>query len=254
MRDWQKYLLLGTGVAAAALGIGVAASWYSRRPIAGARGRKGLAGRGETVTHVARRPRMAFQQTIGDMTLAHYRQAFLPIDQRVRLIQDRVWKGVHDPRMRKLALQLTYSCPARDGDCEARSIYDAVKGRVRYTGDVAPIKFPDGSVEAIDYYQSPWRTWEFKGGDCDDHNALVATLLALNQIEPRLRVTRVRGQDWGHIYVVAGLPKLSPKRWIAADTTLPNSRFADEAPYARHLDFLIKTAGVSFDKPVDVPA
>lgn len=147
--------------------------------------------------------------------------------------------------MRKLALQITSQCPERDGECEARAVYKAVKGRVRYTGDVGAIKLDSGSVETVDLYQSPWRTWEFKGGDCDDNVALNATLLALNGITPRLRVTsRTRDpgvEDYGHIYSVACLPKTMDdecKRTIALDTTLPGSdKYGVEAPYGKKKDF-----------------
>lgn len=142
--------------------------------------------------------------------------------------------------MRKLALQITSRCPERDGLCEAKAIYQAVKGRVRYTGDIAPIKLGSkGAVEGIDLYQSAFRTWEFQGGDCDDHSILVSTLLALNGIEPRLRVTAAsRGEDWGHIYPGAILPKLSKGKFLALDTTLPgNNHFGTEVPYARNIDF-----------------
>jgi transglutaminase-like putative cysteine protease len=75
-------------------------------------------------------------------------------------------------------------------------------------------------------------------GDCDDQSILLATLLSLNGIEPRLRVTATskRG-DWSHIYVMAGLPKYAPTKWVALDSTLPGRRFGLEAPYAKHADF-----------------
>jgi transglutaminase-like putative cysteine protease len=173
------------------------------------------------------------------MVLTHYRDSKMPIEMRVGLIQDRVWESVRDPEMRKLALAITQKCPARDGECEARAIFDYVRRNVRYTGDVAPVKMGrNGPVEAIDYFQSAKRTLEFKGGDCDDHDTVSATLLALNGITPRLRVTAPRKHDiWRHIYTVAGLPKENPTKWIALDTTLDPAKFGKEAPYAKHKDF-----------------
>jgi transglutaminase-like putative cysteine protease len=176
----------------------------------------------------------------GGMRTEHRRSALMPIEERVASIQDLVYKGVQDPQMRKLALGITQHCPERDGTCEAKAVYDYVKGRVRYTGDIAPVKFGrNGPVEGIDLFQSPKRTNEFRGGDCDDHSALSATLLALNGITPRLRVvaeTR-RGED-SHIYAVAGLPKVAPTKWLALDSTLPGkNNFGVEMPVGRITDF-----------------
>jgi hypothetical protein len=177
----------------------------------------------------------------GGMTLKHYRSRSMPIDERVGIIQDMVWKSVQDPRMRKIALEVTKGCPARDGECEARAIHDFVKTNVRYTGDVAPIKLGrHGPVEGVDLFQSAYRTLEFKGGDCDDHSVLNATLLALNGISPKLRVTAPRraGSTWQHIYAMAGLPKTSPSKWKALDTTLPSGRFGDELRFGKGRDFI----------------
>lgn len=176
----------------------------------------------------------------GGMRTEHRRSAEMPIEERVASIQDLVYKGVQDPQMRKLALGITQHCPERDGLCEAKAVYDYVKGRVRYTGDIAPVKFGrNGPVEGIDLFQSPKRTIEFRGGDCDDHSGLAATLLALNGITPRLRVTAESryGED-GHIYAIAGMPKNAPTKWLALDSTLPGSgNFGVEMPSGRITDF-----------------
>jgi len=185
------------------------------------------------------RPKVIGRTKKNGKVLTHYRDASMPIEMRVGLIQDKVWESVQDPEMRKLALAITQKCPARDGECEARAIFNYVKKNVRYTGDVAPVKMGrNGPVEAIDYFQSAKRTVEFKGGDCDDHSGLLATMLALNGITPRMRVTAPRkNETWRHIYTVAGLPKENPTRWIALDTTLDPAKFGKEAQYAKHKDF-----------------
>ena len=175
----------------------------------------------------------------GGMRVEHRRSAEMPIEERVASIQDLVWKGVQDPRMRKLALQVTKHCPERDGLCEAKSIYAYIKDHVRYTGDVAPVKMPNGEVEGVDLFQRGDRTLEFGGGDCDDHSILAATLLAHNGITPRLRVTAsTRNGEDEHIYPLAGLPKNGPNKWVALDTTLPGkNKFGVELPSARITDF-----------------
>lgn len=165
--------------------------------------------------------------------------ADMPIEQRLATIQRYVREGIQDGQMRKLALDITKNCPERDGLCESKAIYDFVKRKVRYTGDIAPIAWEDGTVEGVDLYQMGSRTLEFGGGDCDDQSILVATLLALNGITPRLRVMKERKKDdWSHIYPGALLPKFGGDKFVALDTTLPGTdKFGIEVPAADSLDF-----------------
>lgn len=173
------------------------------------------------------------------MTLTHYRAKRIPIEKRLRIIQDLTWESVKDPRNRKIALDVTRQCPERDGECEAKAVYEAIKRKIRYTGDVAPIKMgADGPVEGVDLFQSAYRTWEFGGGDCDDHSVLAATLLSLNGVPAKFRVTApYSNADYSHIYTVAGLPKMRPTRWVAIDSTLPGYQYGLEAPNGRKRDF-----------------
>jgi len=175
----------------------------------------------------------------GGMTLTHYRSKHMPIEERVKILQDLTWEDVHDPRNRKLALGITKHCPDRDDMCETRAVYDAVHKNIRYTGDVAPLAMGHGGpVEGVDLFQSAYRTWEFGGGDCDDQSRLVATLLTLNGIPAKFRTTASKkNEDFSHIYTLAGIPKMYPTKWIAVDTTLPGERFGYEAPYVRKQDF-----------------
>lgn len=183
--------------------------------------------------------RMVSQTKADGMTLTHYRSASMPIKERIGHIQDMVWAGVQDPRMRKLALKITKHCPSRDGDCEARAVFDYVYKNVRYTGDVAPVKMGrNGPVEGVDYFPSARRVLEFGAEDCDGHNITLATLLALNGITPRMRVTApTKSAPFQHIYTVAGLPKNRPTSWKALDTTLPNPKYGYELAYGRKQDF-----------------
>jgi hypothetical protein len=191
------------------------------------------------------------------MTLTHHYDPKMPIGKRVTILQDLVWKGVQNPQMRELALAITgngnrtvqvgkrkfqvrgASCPARDGLCEAEAVHNWVKSNVRYGGDVAPVKMPNGDVEGVDLFQTGLRTIEFGGGDCDDSAVLNATLLSLNGIAAKFRITApTRDSEWAHIYTLAGLPKTNPQKWIALDTTLPGDMFSKEAPYGRVKDFV----------------
>lgn len=233
-RNWLGYAALAGG----AVVVG-AAIWklYNHGSLLGRATPKG-----RVVEHLAPPAPMVSRTKADGMTLTHYRSKDMPIEQRVRHIQDLVWKSIHDPRMRKIALQATHHCPERDGLCEAKAIYKAVKQRVRYTGDIAPVRAPDGSVEGIDMFSSAYRTWELRGEDCDSHTILNATMLALNGIEPRLRVTAPsRRGEWAHIYALAGFPKNTPRKWLALDTTLPGkNQFGVEVPFGKNLDFKTK--------------
>lgn len=192
------------------------------------------------------KPKVSREIKTAHGTVKAYSRSKLPIRERLAIIQDLVAKGVSGedlPVMRKLALEVTAGCEARDDKCEARAIYDWVRRHVRYTGDIAPHKINGrhGSVESVDLFQTAKQTVEFQGGDCDDHTTLVATLAILNGIPAKLRVTSPYkfGEDnYTHIYPVLGLPKNDPTRWVAADTTLPGNRFGVQAPYAKGLDVI----------------
>jgi len=179
------------------------------------------------------------QRTAGGYTTTLREMDNMPIEVRVASIQERVRESIKDGRMRKISLQATAHCPERDGMCEAKAIYDFIKARVRYTGDIAPIRWHDGKVEGVDLFQAAHRTLEFGGGDCDDHNILAATMLAENGITPRLRVVQTKGaEDWEHIFPGALLPKGGGDKFVALDTTLPgNDHFGREPTYAKFIDF-----------------
>jgi hypothetical protein len=175
------------------------------------------------------------------MVTTHHRGP-MPIKRRVALLQQLVWEGVQRPDMRKLALEITKKCEARDGECEAKAIYDYVRNNVRYTGDVGPIRLPDGQVEGVDLFQGAHRTLlDFHGGDCDDHAVANAVLAALNGFDTRFKITGPKGaaknESWQHIYLTLGLGKLRPTRWVALDTTLPGENYGREAPYGEAITF-----------------
>lgn len=237
-----RKVFAGSLIAAGVAGLGAVGFYIGRtRGLFGAFGApfgKGNPDR-NLVIEDSGRPPVVGRVKIDGRTVTHYRANDIPIGQRVKLIQDRVYGSVQDPRVRELAIKLIKNCKSRDNACEARAIYDAVFKNVRYIGDVAPVKFPDGSVEPIDYFQHAWRTWSMGAGDCDDMSALVASLMSVVGIPTRLRVTApTRTSDWGHIYPIVGFPVISPNKWIAADPTLePPTRFGAEARYGRNRDY-----------------
>lgn len=163
----------------------------------------------------------------------------MPIEMRVASIQRMVAESVQDPEVIMLGRQITRGCPERDGLCEARAVYDWVKGHVRYGGDIAPIKWPDGKVEGVDLFATARRVIQSGNSDCDEHSTVVATLLAVNGITPMLKVVAEKGaDDYSHIYPVALMPKGTGNKPVALDTTLPGSNnFGVEAPHYRSVLF-----------------
>lgn len=217
----------------------------------------GIAARRRTASLRDTLGRVQTRVSKGGMTLTHHYDPEMPIEQRVGILQDLVWKGVTNPQMRQLALAITghgtrdvtvgkrkfrvkgAGCPARDGLCESEAVYNWTRNNIRYTGDIAPVKMPSGEVEGIDFFQAAHRTVEFGGEDCDGHTVVTTTLLSLNGIPAKFRITAPTKQsDWAHIYGMAGLPKTQPKKWVALDTTLPGNMFGREAPNAKFMDFV----------------
>lgn len=193
--------------------------------------------------NTAKRPKIASRVRVGDKVITHYRGNDIPIDQRVKLIQDRVYHSItKDPWTREMAAKIIHKCKSRDNMCQAQAIYDAVRQHVRYIGDVTPIKFPDkegGEVEPIDYFQSARRTWEMGAGDCDDQVTLIASLASAVGIPARLRVTAPdKRSDWAHIYPILGFPVEGPRKWMALDTTLEDpTRMGHEIRFGKNRDY-----------------
>jgi transglutaminase-like putative cysteine protease len=197
---------------------------------------------GGVVGRPTRKPKARGRTTRGGMTTTEYKGR-LPIKERVAILQDLTHDSVKDPRMRKLALQITKHCPARDEKCEARAIYNWVRKNIRYTGDIGPHKLGrNGPVEAIDLFQTAARTVENQGGDCDDHSILFCTMALHNGFACRYRVTsptRRKAEDYTHIYpMIGGGSKENPRRWVPADTTIPGEFFGQEVDYGKKIDFV----------------
>ena len=156
------------------------------------------------------------------------------LEDRVALLRNQVLAGkgsVRDPIMRRIGLLVTRGCPARDDICELRAIFDFVADprNVRYTGDIA----------GRDTFQTALRTLQYGGGDCDDHAQVNAVLAMENGFQAAFRITSNMGRSWDHIYCLAGVPKHTPREWIALDTTLGRGRFSKEPNYAKKQDFRV---------------
>ena len=136
--------------------------------------------------------------------------------------------GLTDPSVRALALQTTRSCPSRNDMCEIRAIFDLVKRRVRYTGD----------VRGMDTYQSAKRSLEWGGGVCDESCVAMTSLLRHLVFQVGVRVADTGGNDWDHVYAIVGIPKDTPTSYVALDTTMAHSVPGWEAQRRKQKDFI----------------
>ncbi len=223
----QSKWLIFSAIAAAAYGV------FSLRRAGG------LGGSTRFIGKRAREAPILESHSEGGMLTTHRRDADLSIESRVATLQSLVYKGIQSGPMRKLSLQVVSGCEARDKYCEAQKIFQYVQQNVRYSGDIGNVKFPDGTVDAVDVFQSAARTLEFGAGDCDDHSVAILTMMASVGLDGYFKVTSETNDDsWSHVYAVVDVPSRNGKqRLVAADSTLPNGSFGDEAPAARALLF-----------------
>jgi len=221
-------------VGAAAATVGIVAYVRSRRSSSGGLGR-------------AKLPKPTGQFTADGYVVSNYRKDELPIDERVAILQDllhRDMSGSALPKIRKLAMDITRGCEARDTACESRAIYDWMRTNIRYTGDLAPHKLGrSGPVEGVDLFQAPKRTlFDFKAGDCDDFAAADCALATSVGIPCRWVITSPtadkKADDYSHILPEHGIPATNPRRWVAADSTLPGGdHYGTIAPHRKALRF-----------------
>lgn len=80
---------------------------------------------------------------------------------------------------------------------------------------------------------------DVQSSNCDDHFILGSTLAAENGFYSKARITSNTGATWDHIYLMAGVPKHNPRRWVALDTTLGAGKFGVEPGRAKFKDFTV---------------
>ncbi len=140
-------------------------------------------------------------------------------DERIKLIWGQVRKGLRDPSYRERAMRLSRHCASRDDTCELSSIFGDSE-RLKYVAD----------VRGIDTYQSPQRTLAWGGGDCDDHVAKAMADAISIGFRAGARIIAPDGDEYTHIYAIVGVPKESPTRTLAIDTTVEGSFLGWEPP------------------------
>ena len=106
---------------------------------------------------------------------------------------------------------------------------------------VRSIEIEDDEVPSYDIMTETGRVYlpetDIVSRQCDDHATVNAVLAMENGFQTKFRITSNTGPTWDHIYLMAGVPKHAPTRWIALDTTLGRGRFGKEPPRAKFKDF-----------------
>ncbi len=102
----------------------------------------------------------------------------------------------------------TYGCRS-EKICQAKAIYYFVRDNINYIG------------ESDEYFQTPQETLFSRGGDCDDHSILLASML--NAIGIKTRFVFVPK----HVYIEARVEDdpLRNRAWIPLDATCRNCDF-----------------------------
>lgn len=131
--------------------------------------------------------------------------------------------------LRNLAMEIVSGSPTHGDASEDEPIariFWWVKNNIEYRHDP-----PD-----YDSYHAAGRTIEAKGGYCDDQTILVAALLNSIGFVTGAKVVSPDGQAW-HVYPWVGVRSMfSPSRYVALDTTQPES-YPGWEPAAYHRKF-----------------
>lgn len=172
------------------------------------------------------------------------------------LLAEQARSGLTDPRVVKVARQITAKVPARDFMGELRAIYHAVK-----VGDprVKPLQFGLRYVAdpvVADYFSAPGALLDecedgACSGDCDEAAALTSALAGAIGFRTGVRAYgRSADQDaeYDHVYaIVAGPDKNAPEKWIGMDTTVEEAEVGWEPPPGHVLSAEITTQDRSFN-------
>ena len=140
------------------------------------------------------------------------------IDSRVRYIINSIKKGRKSPEVRAFAVQaVSQKCgngwciPERDWWGEVQGLFKSIRSNVRYTRD----------IHKIDTFQSPARTLQFRGGDCDDFSITLGSALQSIGYPIKVRIVQSNGSpDYNHIFLLVGLPPRQPSQWVSLDASL----------------------------------
>lgn len=130
--------------------------------------------------------------------------------QTMRLMAQVVRDAVRsDLDIRRKAADLVAFIPGNSWREQARLLFEFVRDRVRYLGD----------VNGIETIQTPGVTLSLGYGDCDDKSTLLAALLESIGHPARFRAVGFAGfGEFEHVYVETKIGN----DWLAMDATMPH--------------------------------
>lgn len=136
------------------------------------------------------------------------------VEDRIEQIANLIDEGKEDVSIRQLTTDLIRRGQVRERDYQGElgAVFKYVRSNVRYIHD----------PHELDTYQRARRTVEMKAGDCDDMTILIGAMTQTIGYPLRLKVVAFEGDEYEHIYPLAGVPPASPRRWISMDATVKN--------------------------------
>jgi transglutaminase-like putative cysteine protease len=140
------------------------------------------------------------------------------INGRVKHIVTAIQKGRKDPDVRAFAVKAVsrkcgkkFCIAERDYDGEIKAVFKDIRHNIRYVRD----------AHKLDTFQSPRRTLEFGGGDCDDYTITMGAALQSIGYPVKLRIIQTKGApDFNHIFLLVGVPPRAPTKWIPLDASV----------------------------------
>ncbi len=131
------------------------------------------------------------------------------IHQEIRLLKEIVNQYKVKPFFRQLAVRIinNFPCPHKNYDCYVYAIAKWIRDHIKYVKD----------VNGYETLQTPDNTLRIRGGDCDDHALLAATLFEAIGLKTYFKIVGENGK-YKHIYVVVKTPH--GRTWVV-DTTEP---------------------------------
>ena len=127
------------------------------------------------------------------------------IDERIGLLKQIIRESIADPAIKKRAATLVRGTDLK----EVQAVFSFIKNNVRFREE-------EGEI-----FQDSAATLARKYGDCDDMVTLGASLFYHLGFPLRIRVVGTKGDmDFSHVYLLVGMPKNKPKKWISFDPSV----------------------------------
>jgi transglutaminase-like putative cysteine protease len=151
-------------------------------------------------------------------SVVHLASGHAGIMQTIRTMRRLVNAGKVSPVIRQTALNLVRLNAPKDTDGEVRDLFEFVRDRIRYVGD----------VHAVETVATPEATLALEAGDCDDKATLLASLLESIGIETRFVIAGYNpdAPTFEHVYLAAFRPdgsfiNLDPSEDVSAGWAAP---------------------------------